>query len=169
MRVAFYRAIKGHWWDYLVSAATFSRYSHVELVTPDGKLFSSSPRDGGVRIADVNLQSGKWDLMTVPGRWLSHIRLWAEAQIGDKYDWWGCLTAALPIKRQSRNKWFCSEIVATVLNDTWRSMTDPPCAGIPVLVTPGRLFKLLWPHRTAFYPAKDLAWNAKLGKGWTDG
>ena len=55
MQIAFYKAKFGNFTDKIVSAFTFSPYSHCEMVFSDGICASASLRDGGVRFKYINL------------------------------------------------------------------------------------------------------------------
>lgn len=43
---------------------TWSKYSHAELVI-DGMCYTSSIRDGGVRVKLIDLNSGRWDSVPI--------------------------------------------------------------------------------------------------------
>lgn len=118
MRLAFYRGpaddwlhTLGHW---LVCLFTFSRYSHVELVTSDGWCWSSSYRDGGVRRKRIDLTSGKWDVVDIGGDEPKAVA-WFFAHNGQHYDWLGIVRFVLPFAKQRPGEYFCSEAVATAL------------------------------------------------------
>ena len=97
----------------LVCLGTLSRYSHCELVV-QGVCYSASARDGGVRGKVIDLGSGHWDVVDVPGDEVAALA-WFERHQGDHYDWMGVLRFALPFLRQRPGKWFCSEAVAEAL------------------------------------------------------
>ena len=62
-KLAFYKA-KGTWVDLLIRAFTHSPYSHVEIVC-NRDWYSSSPRDGGVRIKQIVDDGNSWDFIEV--------------------------------------------------------------------------------------------------------
>lgn len=114
------------WLDRLICFATKSRYSHMELVydyQPNGRsgCWSASPRDGGVRYASINLQSGHWEIyeMNLPSRFnREYVRDFFELQDGKKYDWVGALGVYFPFLDGEIHRWFCSEIIGMSLGVT---------------------------------------------------
>jgi len=111
LELAFYRG-NGNNFDKLIRWWTDSDYSHVEIVI-NGVGYSSSPRDGGVRKANINFGNGNWDMFEIPCTYLQEekIRLFFEREMWKKYDWLGIfLTQAIPIGTQDPLRWFCSEI-----------------------------------------------------------
>ena len=107
------------WW-------TRGEYSHVEVVlgrNADGTNIcaSSSARDGGVRIKNIKMPSYKWDLIEVEAD-VAQVRAWFDGQEGKKYDYLAWLGFLWRRETGSRNRWFCSEAVATALGyaDGWR-------------------------------------------------
>ena len=65
VQLAFYKA-KGDWVDWIVRKWTKSIYSHCEVVIGD-EWFSSSPRDGGVRMKKIEYKPEDWDLVEYKG------------------------------------------------------------------------------------------------------
>jgi hypothetical protein len=101
-----------------VKIATFSKYSHCELVI-DGICWSSSPRDKGVRSSWIDLQDGKWDLVQLPACYSKEKALqWFKQHEGLKYDLLGAIRSAAPVGRNQKDKWFCSEACAAALGIT---------------------------------------------------
>jgi hypothetical protein len=135
MKIAFYKGFSGNIFDKLISIWTLHKYSHVEIVDSNNVSYSSSPRDGGVRKKNIDYNNDKWDLYDI------HISNNSIENImtitnGRKYDWIGIfLYHFLPFKIQDKDRWYCSEWVATVLNDSGYS--------IKTNLTPGNLFKQL--------------------------
>ena len=113
MKLAFYKA-KGDWVDLLVRIWTNSPYSHVEVVH-NKDWYSSSPRDGGVRIKQIVDDGNSWDFVEVE---IDKERLHQKYREykGKGYDFKGILLSnILPIGWHSKNKATCSEFVADVL------------------------------------------------------
>ena len=133
MQIAFYKGpasgLKNKLGRLLVCIGTWSKYSHCELVI-NGMCYSASARDGGVRAKLIDLASGHWDVVDVPGDAMRAL-MWFQAHQGQPYDWLGVLRFALPVLRQRPGEWFCSEAVAAMLG-----MGDS--AG----VTPGDLWEV---------------------------
>lgn len=97
----------------------FSYYSHVEVQFSDGMSFSSSPRDGGCRFKQIEYNPEHWDIVEVeihPQKEIM-IRNHCISKAGYKYDYIGALTSILPFCIQKNKKYFCSEIVANILNE----------------------------------------------------
>lgn len=113
MKLAFYKA-KGNWVDLLIRVFTHSKYSHVEIVH-NKDWYSSSPRDGGVRIKQIQDDGNSWDFVEVE---IDKERLYQKYREykGKGYDFKGILLSnILPIGWHSKNKATCSEFVADVL------------------------------------------------------
>ena len=75
----------------------------------------------GVRIKNIKMPSYKWDFIEVDAD-VAHVRAWFEGQAGRKYDYLAWLGFLWRRESGSRNRWFCSEAVATSLGyaDGWR-------------------------------------------------
>ena len=103
--------------DWIIRTLTGSPYSHCELAVPcaDGQYdcYSSSIRDGGVRLKTMPLPPEKWDLIPVD---VNPEQVYAAltATIGAKYDWLGA-TGVIARWRHDKHKWFCSEWCAMAL------------------------------------------------------
>ena len=111
--LAFYKVTsKGAKWDdVIVDCWTgMNGFSHVELVINDNgnyTMYSSSPRDGGVRMKSHRYNENTWEYVKIdldP----EHIELLFKMTDGLLYDWKGILGFILPFKDRS-TKWFCSE------------------------------------------------------------
>ena len=107
--------------DWAIRTITRSPYSHCEIaIRYSGGLFdcySSSARDGGVRLKTMPLPSGKWDLVELPAKaGLSAKRLFRRTH-GAGYDYPGALGAVFRLP-QSRRRWFCSEWCAYAIGCT---------------------------------------------------
>jgi len=115
MQLAFYKG-RGNFYDLLVRIATFSKYSHCELVI-DGVCWGASPRDNGVRSSWIDLQDGKWDLVQLPACYSKEKALqWFKQHEGLKYDLLGAIRSAVPFGLNQKDKWFCSEACAAALD-----------------------------------------------------
>ena len=108
--------------DCVVRTVTRSLYSHCEIAVkhPRDGLFdcySSSARDGGVRIKTMPLPADKWDLIPLPQSVaISAGRLFHRTH-GAGYDWLGAIGAVFRLP-QSRRRWFCSEWCAYAIGCT---------------------------------------------------
>lgn len=120
--------------DWIIRFITRGPYSHCEIAYPmnDGsgnwKCFSSSGRDGGVRIKEMHIDDDSWDIVPI-GNFIGVEDCFSETEllnfhsqyIGKKYDWKGAIGIGLGIK-ENENKLFCSEYCAMFLGypDSWR-------------------------------------------------
>lgn len=119
MKIAFYKAWNGTWVDKLISLVTLSKYSHCEIVFSDGLCASSSARDGGVRFAQINLNSGNWDVFDLDMGMNydeTRIRQWFINNDGDTYDWPAAIQSVFGVGQVKNDKKFCSQACAIVLD-----------------------------------------------------
>lgn len=95
---------------------TWSKWSHAELVI-DGVCWSASARDGGVRFKTINLQSGRWDLVSAPlsEDEVSRALAWFLKHEGEGYDYLNIGRFILPFLGQKRNRWVCFEAIGSAL------------------------------------------------------
>ncbi|THA12933.1 enoyl-CoA hydratase [Rodentibacter pneumotropicus] len=121
--------------DNIIRFFTKGKYSHCELVVerleqwgqydyrPVYDCYSSSPRDGGVRCKQINVDdSSKWDLIPLENVSETQIKAYFDRTLEAKYDWWGVLGIVFGIK-QKRSKYFCSEWCFNVIKNSdngWR-------------------------------------------------
>jgi hypothetical protein len=120
MRIAFYKATNGNYLDKIIAwwtrpsffkVFTPANYSHVEMVFSNGECFSSSPRDGGARWKNIDVESGNWDFINTPNINEDTVRALCNREEGKKYDWL-CIFFGFvfPFDIQDPHKWICSEI-----------------------------------------------------------
>jgi len=100
------------WW-------THSKYDHCELIFSDGRMFSSR-NTTGVCFRPDNFIPGAtyWDFIDIPmtADEENIVRMWCVDEVGKAYDWLGIvLCQILGWHRESKDKWFCSEICLTAL------------------------------------------------------
>lgn len=120
--------------DWLIKKVTKGQYSHCEIAVerledwgeydfrPIYDCYTSSPRDGGVRCKQINVNNGNWDLIPLPSVTESQVRSYFERTKGRKYDWCGVFGLVLGVK-QKRSKYFCSEWCFNAIfysDDGWR-------------------------------------------------
>lgn len=133
--VAFYKA-PGNFFDKLIRLWPLSRgkYSHTEIIFPDGLWWSSSPRDGGVRYKPISADPKIWDLKRIPTSKSieSEVRGWCNKQLGKRYDWLGILFSQIfPLDIDDKKRYFCSESnvdalkVAGMFNGVHSNTIDP--------------------------------------------
>jgi len=125
MKAAFYKGTRpgiAGLYNRLVRWWTKSLYSHVELVLSNGRAWSSSFDDGGVRYKQIDFDPAKWDLVDLPGHFERDAEAWFRDHMGAGYDLLGNLQFVLSPVPHSQQRWFCSEAVAAALGipDPWR-------------------------------------------------
>ena len=108
--------------DWVVRTVTRSPYSHCEIAVkhPRDGLFdcySSSARDGGVRIKTMPLPADKWDLIPLPQSVAISAGCLFHRTHGAGYDWLGAIGVVLK-SPHSKSRWFCSEWCAYVIGYT---------------------------------------------------
>lgn len=121
---------KGNWTDKLIRFFTKGKYSHCELAIKKIEFtsghhyeheiiyecYSSSPRDGGVRCKEINLDNGNWDLFLINNVTEKQIKQLYKKTRGLKYDFLGAIGVVIPLFKQKSNRYFCSEWCAKALN-----------------------------------------------------
>jgi uncharacterized protein YycO len=113
IRIAFFRAKYGGIVDKLIGCFSRGEYSHAEVVFADGRSWSSSFQDGGVRFKDISYSHPeRWNDITfvISDNVNAKLLEFCEANVGKKYDWLGVLAFIIPVK-QSHNRLFCSEAI----------------------------------------------------------
>ena len=119
-KIAFYKA-RDHVFNAAVSWWTRGPYSHCELIV-DGKSYSSSFRDGGVRVKEIEYDPEHWDIVDAP--WVDEAAAvaWFQANMGKGYDVLGLVGFVVRRVEDDRNRYFCSEAVAKAcgFDETWR-------------------------------------------------
>ena len=105
--------------DWAIRTLTRSIYSHCELAVAreNGQYdcYSSSIRDGGVRMKTMMLPTDKWDLIEIRQmNAFEDLRNHFGATRAQAYDWLGALGVVLHT-HQDKDKWFCSEWCAAAL------------------------------------------------------
>jgi hypothetical protein len=118
--VAFYKG-EGRWHNKVVRWSTQSKYSHAELIMPDGKSISIQPFDPqGVR--KINFYDSEpledYDMICVPvtAEQIDTIEMFFHDTRHDGYDWPGMLISKLtPFFVKRTGRWYCSEWIAYAL------------------------------------------------------
>lgn len=119
--IAFYKGPpRNDWWHtashYAIRLWTWSRWSHAELVI-DGWCYSSSARDSGVRRKQIDLTSGRWDLLSLnlTEQQVSRALAWFLQHEDDMYDYLNIGRFILPIIGHERDRWVCFEAIGESL------------------------------------------------------
>ncbi|QDJ13073.1 enoyl-CoA hydratase [Mergibacter septicus] len=122
--------------DGLIRFFTKGIYSHCELVVERVEYlngyhyereiiydcYSSSPRDGGVRKKQININKDKWDLIQLDNITEEQIKSYFEKTKGKKYDIFGALGVVFGL-RERKSRFFCSEWCFNAIfnsNHGWR-------------------------------------------------
>jgi uncharacterized protein YycO len=137
VRLAFYRG-SGKLMDKIIRWWTGGEYSHVEVQFSDGKCFSSSFRDKGVRFKKIDLKPEKWNVVDISIENEAEVLEWCMTQLHKKYDLLGVLGYVLtPFRNtvQSKKRWYCSEICAHIL----RTFNREEYHSIPEKISPTML------------------------------
>ena len=132
MKVALYIASTGSLVDKAIDIWTgLHGYSHCEIVfeqvvLPNDKdewlCCSSSPRDGKLRFNYIDIHSRHWLLVDIPEvdtiEKEKEVYDYLKKIEGAKYDWKGIILFFIFafMKKQDDKKWWCSEIVAFILD-----------------------------------------------------
>lgn len=97
----------------LIRFGTWSRFSHVDLIMPDGQtVVGSTALAGGVHeypLKDRIAESRSWAIYECDADG-DLVAKFARSQIGKAYDWLGCIGIAFHRDWQGGDKWFCSEL-----------------------------------------------------------
>lgn len=125
MKLAFYKN-KEKLFNRAVCWWCNSKYSHVEVILeelPDGlsRCASSSYSDHGVRIKNIDLKDGKWDIMEISAN-EDLVHAWFNKHLGENYDLLGLFGFIFRRGIQNKIEWFCSESVADAMGfeESWR-------------------------------------------------
>jgi hypothetical protein len=95
----------------LISLATRSWASHVDIVLPSGLLVGAVPGQGVIIRDPQPVAREEYWLAPVAGAWL-----WGMKEYGRPYDWRGVLGLYCPDRDwHCPDSWFCSELVAHCL------------------------------------------------------
>ncbi len=119
----------------LIRWFTWSSYSHVDFVLPDGRLLGARLK-GGVQIREpgyANFTKTKRFVIDGPDSILD----WAKSQVGKPYDWRAIVAFAYHHDWKSRDAWFCSELVAAACLDNGIRLLNEQVNR----VTPGQLIE----------------------------
>lgn len=111
----------------LASAAirtfTWSQYSHVDFVLPDGRLLGAR-MNGGVQIRPKD-----YEKFTAVKRYQvdapESVLDFAYSQIGKPYDWRGILNFGLHRDWRESDCWFCSELVLWCFDQAGHPLLNP--------------------------------------------
>lgn len=102
-------------WSKLIRLVTFSKWSHVEYVSPSGNIISAE-LGRGVYSDPEDRPLQDWtaaDVVKVPvtDLQLEQFTKWINKQVGKKYDLLGIFGLWLKRRWQDDYAWFCSELL----------------------------------------------------------
>jgi hypothetical protein len=141
LKVAF-RKKSNSLFSVLIRWYTFGPHSHVELLFPDGRSFSSDESDGGAKWRTRNMTADEWDFLTVPctAEEVQRVVKFCNGEDGCEYDKTGIAFSFLPIALgyQSSTRWFCSEICVAALQQVGYLTGYTPSR-----ISPNKLYKIL--------------------------
>lgn len=130
----------------LIRWKTDSEISHVNVVTPDGKLLGAL-QDGGVEVRDFNYDHFSLQILvtlTVTDEQYAKFWQYANSKVGTKYDSKGILGITLGNNDHDSNKVFCSEYQSDgiVFAEIFRiakatSKIDPETLRLLLMAQPG--------------------------------
>ena len=120
IQIAFYKG-EGNWLNKLVRWWTKSKYSHAELILPDGitwlgiSPFLKSKVESREKLIVDDLE---WDFVSIritEEQYQNIIDFYNET-CGNGYDWTGMLLSQfLPFRIKHNKRWYCSEWIAYAL------------------------------------------------------
>lgn len=109
----------------IIKLGTFSKWSHVDLLTPDGA-YLGARLDGGVLARNPGYDGRNDDVQFrhVSLSAAQEDRLWnfAYSQIGKPYDFSAILGIAFRRDWREDDAWFCSELVAAAFEHAGRPL-----------------------------------------------
>lgn len=123
MKAAFYKNTKrpgiAGLFDALIRKVTGGPYSHCELVFSDGMAYSASIQDSGTRFKRIEFDPAKWDFIEFVID-ESQVRKFCVAEDDCRYDFPGVFRFLVSRIRESKNRWFCSEVCCAALQEAGR-------------------------------------------------
>ncbi len=155
IKIAFFKGDKSSRLHRFIRWWTRSKYSHAELIMPDGVSWVSISPFLTSRVAvriKTDPNPDDWDYLSFPLSWrepvreyqLNQLHKFIETTQGSKYDWFGMIFSHLSpyiIKRKSR--WYCSEWIAHALVYSRIVMWDDMNVYDTPDLHPGKLFAML--------------------------
>jgi uncharacterized protein YycO len=108
----------------IIRRMTWSEYSHVDIVMPNGDLLGARA-NGGVQIRKPGY--GKFTKVhhEVAVDAPDSVYEFAKSQVGKPYDWKAILNFGLERNWQEDDSWFCSELVAWTFMKAGHPLLDP--------------------------------------------
>lgn len=109
---------RNHPGSWLIRTVSWSEWSHVEVVLPDGRLLgAAAPHGVGFTSIDERMDiASHVATMDFPGDTEAGMR-WAEGQIGKPYDYTGVVGLGLHRDWEEDDAWWCSEFAGKFLKE----------------------------------------------------
>ncbi|WGH49879.1 permuted papain-like amidase [Alishewanella phage vB_AspM_Slickus01] len=100
-----------------IKVFTWSRFSHVGVLMPCGKVLESTFSDGVklTPLAEFKARYNKIEFANIPCESASLAYERGYAQVDKKYDYLAIIGIFIKRSMQDENKWFCSELVAYMI------------------------------------------------------
>lgn len=116
--LAFKKVDTKNFYSNIVSKWTKSRYTHIEIIID--KTWVSSVEGIGVHLKELKPKKDVYDYLDlrviVTEEQYNKLFTWLHQQNNKKYDTVGILfSQIIPLRLDSRDKWFCSELVTKIL------------------------------------------------------
>lgn len=110
--------------SWIIRAGTWSPWSHVDLVMPDGSLLGARAGDGvQVRSKSPASHAQRYSVDVSHAVAYAVIKK-AESQVGKPYDWTGIAGFIVRRNWQKDDAWFCSELVAWAFAEAGRPLVN---------------------------------------------
>ena len=102
----------------LIRLGTWSKYSHCDVFTEDGSIIGAVPFKGVIEYDPTERLTDRHEVRIVNNVDAVQVVSALRSQVGRAYDWSGVIS--IPIHRDwhSRDKWFCSELIAWAVERT---------------------------------------------------
>ena len=126
MKIAFFRGntLIGR----IIRFWTRSQYSHTEILLYDYQDGTydclSADYTDGVRIKRLSISLDEWDIVDIDFP-ISKVHEWYSRNHGKGYDYLGLLGFVISPLKQTKSRWFCSEIPADILGLKYSSRFNP--------------------------------------------
>jgi uncharacterized protein YycO len=142
MKLLFTR--RRHVGSWLIRMVTWSNFSHVDVIMPNGTLIGASAPDGVERVKMSSRldKASKAIVMDIPVGSHEVAFSFLHSQLGKPYDYAGVAGIGLHRDWQEEDKWSCAELVAKALSEAGQKPFD---AEFHHRITPQDLLMLNFP------------------------
>lgn len=139
MRLIFQKRAKG-FYSRLICWWTGGEYFHVGMLFQQSVVIEANSEHGVTSFAlEYLLDPDYWTIIDIPltENQDQKVRAFLFREMGCKYDWFGLIMAQiLGIARESKTKWFCSELAVSTLQQVGLLDCGKPCN-----YSPNKLYK----------------------------